>query len=359
MPSSDVCGQCSAGFKDKSGRFVSSIVCAVCKARYHVKCAKVDARRANDSSWECLRCVGKGAAGSNSSRRSMIMLRSKSTSDSAAPEDVAPKATPKVTPGVAVSASLLNKLTGIADELGSVKKAAQQMGNTLPDSKMIIAKVNDLMEEVQDVRQLIREQDDKIKEIVENQMRLESDNAKIKSEIKAVKISHELHKQEQLDGKIILSGLPLKEDIDPERIVKNLCNKLAIQYNPMDVKNARLDLINVRNKSVAQQMLYIAAPGSSITNEITRKYKEAKKQKKYITAADLVEGADKKPIYVNNELTGYFQLIYKKARDLRRNGMIKFVWEEEGRILIRKGERREDKILRLKHLDDLNEFYVQ
>lgn len=36
-----------------------------------------------------------------------------------------------------------------------------QMGNALPDRKMIVAKINDLKDEVQDIRQLIRKQNEK------------------------------------------------------------------------------------------------------------------------------------------------------------------------------------------------------
>lgn len=350
MPSgSDVCGQCAEALRDKNGKFVKPILCQKCKKPFHANCAGVDSKKSSekDFSWECSKCAGNNTprvvdSGADKSSR---LLRSKSTSSDQSEDKEGSKA-------------LLDELAGISQKLIGVKNAAKQMGNSLPDAAQICEKLDTLMDEVQDIRQTIREQNERIAELVENQVKLESENAKIRCDLKAVKISHELYKQRQLDGNIILSGLPTKKDLDPKAVIKKFCGKLGIKNEiSMEANNAKIEMFTVRNNTVSHRVIKIAAANPILSGEIKIKYKEAIKRQNYIVASDLVDGADGKPIYMNSELTGYFQLIFKKARDLRRRKIVKFVWEKNGELLVRKEEG--SKVIRVKHLDDLDEFLVQ
>ena len=43
-----------------------------------------------------------------------------------------------------------------------------------------------------------------------------------------------------------------------------------------------------------------------------------------------------RPIYINEDLTKINQIIFKKARDLKRQKIIEFAWARNGRIYVKK-----------------------
>lgn len=69
---------------------------------------------------------------------------------------------------------------------------------------------------------------------------------------------------------------------------------------------------------------------------------------------DLIVGGDSKPIYINEHLTSYFQLLFKKARDMRRSGVLRYVWISGGRLFVKKEGDVEATVIQ--HPHDLERF---
>ncbi|GAB0098952.1 hypothetical protein DMENIID0001_147650 [Sergentomyia squamirostris] len=171
-----------------------------------------------------------------------------------------------------------------------------------------------------------------------------------------MKIANELERQRHVEGNIVISGLPKSDDLNPESVLINLCSALAVDESLIPkAKKANLKLVSVENKSQSHTLLRVSNLHDDLREKLMAHYRNDKRQKKYLTAGDLVENGGNKPIYLNNELTGYFQMLFKKARDLRRMKVLKYVWEVEGKIYYKVEDG--DKTVRIKHLNDLDKFY--
>lgn len=58
-----------------------------------------------------------------------------------------------------------------------------------------------------------------------------------------------------------------------------------------------------------------------------------------IKKSKLVEASKEKRltgIYISNHLSQYTQKIYSEARELKRSGKVKYAWEKEGKIYVRR-----------------------
>lgn len=57
-------------------------------------------------------------------------------------------------------------------------------------------------------------------------------------------------------------------------------------------------------------------------------------------------------IFINEKLSSYFSLLFKKARDMRRKRIIQFAWVKDGKVFIRINEN--SKTIRVLHENNLN-----
>lgn len=68
----------------------------------------------------------------------------------------------------------------------------------------------------------------------------------------------------------------------------------------------------------------------------------------------LMHNNNMRPIYITEQLTTKQQFVFKKARDLKRQNVIKFTWVKDGKILVRK--TMDSKAVNITDITDLNAF---
>ncbi|GAB0095851.1 hypothetical protein DMENIID0001_112840 [Sergentomyia squamirostris] len=115
-----------------------------------------------------------------------------------------------------------------------------------------------------------------------------------------------------------------------------------------------MKLTKLSNKSTEEQILGISKISAQLSNTIMMNYREKMRGKEWIKNCDLFEDGDDKPIYINERLTTYFQLLHKKARDMKRNKLIQYVWVRDGRLFVRQVEK--GPVAQIKHQADLDKF---
>ncbi|GAB0100899.1 hypothetical protein DMENIID0001_169970 [Sergentomyia squamirostris] len=333
--SSDVCQACSREFRDRAGKFLKKVICAKCKKQYHTTCVGLDQKssgelaRKNNEPWHCAGCR-RLSVGQN--------VRPKSVGDQASP-------TPQ---------QISSQLSSISSQLNQIKNAAAvcKDGDSLGED--FSSKIESIISDIEEIKSTIAAQNEKITELENAHIELKSENVKLKEEIKSTKISVELDKQKKLEGNLIVSGLPATDDLNPIDIYQNLCIELNID-GALSASVPKLKLVAAANKnSIQENVLYMSNLSVALQSDILNKYKQGKREKTYIRSADLVANGDSKSIYINESLTGYFQLLFKKARDLRRSGVVKYVWIKEGRLNVRVDDK--SKIYQIKHSDDFQRF---
>ncbi|GAB0098442.1 hypothetical protein DMENIID0001_141730 [Sergentomyia squamirostris] len=155
-------------------------------------------------------------------------------------------------------------------------------------------------------------------------------------------------------GELVVCGLPLHIKDTPGQVFENICVRLNIGADAPNFGSPHTQFVKTANKSREENMLQISNLNPEVSTQLILNYRKLMKEKKWIKAKDISGSAEDKPIYINERLTQYFQLLAKKARDLKRKKVIKFVWTKGGRLFVRKTES--SNVLRIKHENDLAIF---
>ncbi|XP_055681831.1 uncharacterized protein LOC129789208 [Lutzomyia longipalpis] len=259
---------------------------------------------------------------------------------------------------------ILQELEKVGDHFDEVKKATKKIESSgekavpcEPEGekwKIIGEKIQQLEREIEIMKATMQEQEKRHSEVVDALMEQRSDNVKLKAEIVSVQISLETERQRRKKGALIICGLPLKATVNAEQVYTNICKKLKIESAAVSAPTPTFRVTKVENKSVGEQRLEICNLGEEQSSLIMQKYREARRSKVFLTSGDLMKEGDTKPVYINESLTGYFQLLFKIARDMRRNDLLKFAWTKSGVLYARKSEK--SKIFQIKHRKDLEKF---
>lgn len=352
--SEEVCGLCDRSLRDRD-KALKSINCKKCKKSYHVQCsglplAKVTEITSKNISWFCGTCKRQTL----NERQSLT--RNKSVSD----EQI--RGTPSsYKPNEDEILQGLNEMSGKLQEYkAAAKNKEPSVGEATHDKdgyekwRTISERIDILLEEIDDVKSILREQDDRIVELENTIAQQCSENEKVKVELESVRTTLEMNKQITRLGDFIICGLPIQATIDPEKAFGNMCKKIKVDLSAYPDRKLDWRVMKVENKAVGEQRLEVKNCGVTLMNTIMKKYKEARISKKALVSKDLVDEGDSKPIYLNESLTSYFQFLFKMARDMRRKGLLKYVWVKDGQLCVRKEER--SKIFKIKHKNDFEKF---
>jgi hypothetical protein len=139
--------------------------------------------------------------------------------------------------------------------------------------------------------------------------------------------------QKTLANNIEISGIPATEDEDLSAILQRLFEHTDYQCSETTIKDA------YRTKPTKQAGL----PGNIIVifDNQTNKNGFMKKIKGKQLSSDSIGSSHCRPIYINDHLTRLNKYLMYLARSMRRHGDIKFVWFENGKVLVKKSEGME------------------
>lgn len=349
----DVCGFCDLPVRDRS-KASKVISCKKCEKPYHVKCSGLLVKKFNELiskniPWFCASCKRKSQSGDS-------FGRAKSVSDEHIHSTPASNSTEDV---------MLLELQEMSSKLVEMKSTALRKTNPEEGDatgeagkgekwQMIWKKIDLLINEIEIIRKIVHDQGRRIVQLETSLTQQCNENEKLKAEVASVKKSHEIDKQKAKLGDVLICGLPVEVTVDPEQVFIKMCQKLRVDQSSYSNCKPAWRVMKVENNAVKEQRIEIKNLGPAFSSMVIQNYKEARKRNDSLISLDLVDEGDTKPIYINESLTGYYQLLFKKARDMRRKGQLKFVWINGGMLFVRKDER--SKIFQINHQNELEKF---
>ncbi|GAB0095280.1 hypothetical protein DMENIID0001_106420 [Sergentomyia squamirostris] len=267
----DLCGVCHGGFRDKRGKFITKTPpCVKCKKLFHPSCVQATIKDINQltssgRNWVCPKCARQARVSGQPSS-------SKSLSVTTTPGATLPS------PNAMDSSQILSTLTGISQQLSEVRNSSQMMSSSIPDGALIIQKLDSLISDVGTITKIVTDYGEKLRELSDLQAEMMSENARLRTDVKSLKISMEMEKQRSFQTDLILCGLPKNQTVDDDKILENLCKKLEIQVqNYADSGNVRVTSIDIENRTKTEKNLIVAS-APELCAAIDAKYREAKKE---------------------------------------------------------------------------------
>ena len=150
-----------------------------------------------------------------------------------------------------------------------------------------------------------------------------------------------------------MSGIPQLQNENPYATVQKLASISNIQLGGWDIVSAhRLPEKKNATGTFTDYPLIIKFFNRDKKDEFMRKIKEKK------PSAELFNGSRNVKIFLNHQLTARQRDFFNKARELRNEKYgFRFVWFQNGRILVRK--QHDSRIIRINNLQDIDRIKNQ
>lgn len=210
----------------------------------------------------------------------------------------------------------------------------------------------DVISEVRDIHNTLGELRTTTETLMDEQQQLRDDNHELRKQLEWCEIEIDRQKQDKLKKSFEISNVPVAEDEDLMKIAAGVCQAIGVSLESNDVKEIFRTPNNLSLKSQFPPSICVKLYNKKKREEVMAK----KKGKKELTTASLnmATGNANVNMYINEVLTKRNRYLFKKARDLKRDGKIKFAWFRDGRLLVRKTEK--SKVREISSIQALNEF---
>lgn len=190
---------------------------------------------------------------------------------------------------------------------------------------------------------LVDEVRQKVLQLENNQKQLIKQNKWLTSTV--LNQQNELNdlKQQQLSGNLIINGIPECEasPTHTSHLVKSIVVGLGVNCTEEDIIEARrLGRQSSDTENPSKRSILVKFSGI----DLKRKIIVAKRKIPQLNCAGLTYngkniGTERDVIYINEDLTPLNANLYRQARNLRKNGQLKFVWiGRGGSVLVREKE---------------------
>lgn len=174
-----------------------------------------------------------------------------------------------------------------------------------------------------------------VKKLTHEVVEVRSENEMLKAKISTLeRQGHERcseNDQQAINNNILIYGIQSDEKENHTEILKKIATSIGTEIREDEIE------ITFRGKhsSIASGSTK-AIHVNFKTNESKMKIMSAMKGKKLNT--ELLGCPMKRPIYINEQLTSKNQKLYKEARELRRQKIVKFAWVKNGVVYVRQTE---------------------
>lgn len=234
-------------------------------------------------------------------------------------------------------ASKFSKMS--SDELGKLRLELLSSQNSSVDTiKSLISEFNrNLTEQIQKISNDIKQIESKIDRVETSVVKANSEIIDLQNENQQIR--NELNNRQQLNMRthFNLFGLPALKQEDALIVMKNVALKVGTTVVDEDFKD--IYVANHRDKKTS----HIAGIfyNEQKRDEIFNKMKKQIADKKPILVEEVVKLARDSPfrgkeLRLKTKLTQYTRMLLNDARQLKN--IFKFIWECDGRILMRKDE---------------------
>lgn len=193
-------------------------------------------------------------------------------------------------------------------------------------------------------------------EIKKNHEELKKENKTLRNQIENLQkeIVHNeekgnINSQNLLRNNIEIKGIPQKEDIDDQEIIKKNFNKIGIRSEKEDI----LEIRREENRNKNENVIKIKLKNEHIKKHILEKSKQYYKNKGKLTTLDINLKNNQNIIYINEELTPKLKYLFGKTKELRKKGF-KYIWIKNGKIFVRKNE--EEEVLNINNEEKLRQL---
>lgn len=187
--------------------------------------------------------------------------------------------------------------------------------------------------------------------LTEENVELRNQNSMLNNRISNIEHSIDTEKQALLNHKMIISGINEKSDENLNDIVKKIGKALSVKIDESHINAVERQKIMSENSGIDRSIV-VSFNDITKRNEILTKGKKKESRIK-LKSLDPTANEDRS-IYFSESLTSRRQYLCKLARDLKREGRIKYVWVNEGEILVRKNDGAN--AVKIKHKQQLENF---
>lgn len=327
----------------------SAVQCSgICKQWFHRSCGELVNKsfketKKNKDSWICSNCKDKRKtmspipAMSNSSRKSFDRYAT----------TIIPRKSINNTRGSNLELSHKNKSFNEEITLDTINKKI--------DTMMI--NMSSVKKEVSELKTLVHEYQNLTDQLMGENEQLRNANFMLRKDVRFIEYKVEKQKQELLDRNIALCGVDQKDDENLKDIAGKLLTGLAVEYQDNDIDEVyRIPTFEGLPASGLSPPIIIKFKNRCVRDLVfqQRKIKQIELQKNLDTSI-LGYKTQVRPIYISEQLTPYFQFLFKRARDIKRENIVKYAWVKNGKILVKKDEGKCPTI-ELRHKFDLHQF---
>lgn len=322
------CGKC--------GKIVNlaakkAIVCdGDCKLAFHKACSGLASKKFeeilqdSDKIWFCVTCKAK-----REKRRSVM---STPTPGAVASTSTAPASTPQVSTRSSRNANRSDNNTEILEKLNKSLELQEKIQKDIADLKLRLDEYRKIVDELTDENNELR-----------------NENEKLNDRMNAFEYKMENDKQQQINNNLVISGIFPQDNENLINIVTDIAATIKSVCKADDVKHVfrAFDaggasglpppiVVEFMQKSVRDDFL-VKKKGSGLTTESIQGYI-----------------GNARPIYLGESLTRYKQYVFKRARDLKRESVVKYAWVKDGEIFVRVSDN--SRIIKIKHPHQIDAF---
>lgn len=319
------CAKCKKNINLRNGK---PLQCdGKCKQWFHKACTSVsdaeyqEIQSVPDKFWFCIPCKDNR----NKSRRSTINMADQ---------------------------PLLSTPNGIEKVAGPFNMESV-IGRIESKLDKLICWQKEVITEVRGIQNTLGELRTTTETLMDEQQQLREQNDELRRKVEWCEIEIDKQKQEQLGKSLEVSNIPVIEGEDLFKIVNTICEEISVDLRRDDVEGICRAPSNVSIKSQLPPSILVRFHSKEKRDEIMAK----KKSKRDLTTSVLnisAENSRNVNIYINEVLTRRNRYLFKMARDLKRNGKVKFAWFRDGRLLVRKTEK--GRVREVFSSDILNEY---
>jgi outer membrane murein-binding lipoprotein Lpp len=291
----DICSKCGSSFINPK----DILECCECRRFFHPTCTKVRTLEnfrklgARKTSWKCDECKDKSP--------------------------------------VMDSNDLESTLTS------TIRDALTQVFNDkFNELNSIISTLNSTVESLKSSLEILREEN---KSVNEQCKKLENENKKLRRDM------NEIQQYTRLDN-VEIVGIPETKNENIYMILESVAKVINTPFKRDEISIAHR-VPSAKNKTTS-----IIVRFTSRTAKIN--WKRAAKTKGHLKTSDLNCNLPPGNIYVNDHLTAHNKFLLNKAKDLKKNNKLAFVWVSDAKILIRK--KQDSPVKRISSEDDLKSF---
>lgn len=290
----------------------------------------------NENTWVCISCKT-----SSNKRRSTLSNIANSTNR-------------RLTP--------LNNIATTRPSLGAQSKNSTTQSEK--ENNRVIDKLDEILiklklyeEQMSEVKSEISYMKSTLDSIIEQNVDLRNENAGLKEKMEKNQIEIEKLKQVHYNDTLEFSGIDETPGENTAEIITKIVNKLGVELKENDIKSTYRKNLIARNSGEPKKII-VKFKNLKVKNSIIQKKRNVRLDMLLFNSNEESNNNNSnnhnnlKTIFISEALTTYFSLLFKMARDMKRNKTVKFAWVKNGKIFIRKEENT--KIIQVLKKSDLN-----